>query len=75
MKKSQLFLWLGISAAAGAALGLLADRRHPAKGGLLGAAAGAAAGSVAAGIYQYKYRETVPYYSESSPLYEDSSTL
>ena len=75
MKISQLFLWLGISAVAGAGLGLLADREHPAKSGLLGAAAGAATGSIAAGIYQYKYRETIPYYSESSPLYEESSSL
>jgi hypothetical protein len=76
MKRSDYLIWLGISAAAGTALGMLADRKHPAKGSLLGAAAGVVAGSVAAGIYQYVTSgEKIPYYSKSSPLYDEVSTV
>ncbi len=72
MKISRFSIWFGIAAAAGAALGVLADRRHPVKGGVLGAALGVA-GSVATAIYRYKSGEKVPYYSESSALYGDVS--
>jgi len=76
MKRSDYLLWLGISAAAGTALGMLADRKHPAKGSLLGAAAGVVAGSIAAGIYQYVTSgEKIPYYSKSSLLYDETSTV
>lgn len=76
MKKSNYLIWLGISAAAGTILGLLADRKQPAKGSLLGAAAGVVAGSVVAGVYQYVTAgEKVPYYSKSSPLYDELDTL
>jgi hypothetical protein len=76
MKRSDYLIWLGISVAAGTALGMLADRKHPAKGSLLGAAAGVVAGSVAAGIYQYVTSgEKIPYYSKSSPLYDEVSTV
>ena len=76
MKKSHYLIWLGISAAAGTVLGMLADRKHPAKGSLLGAAAGVVAGSVVAGVYQYvSAGEKVPYYSKSSPLYDELDTL
>lgn len=76
MKRSDYLIWLGIAAAAGAALGMLSDRKQPAKGSLIGTAAGVIAGSVAAGIYhQITTREQIPYYSKSSPLYEDISTL
>ena len=60
----------------GTALGMLAGRKHPAKGGLFGAAIGVVAGSVVAGIYQYVTSvEKVPYYSKSSPLYDELDTL
>jgi hypothetical protein len=75
MEKTHYFIWLGISAAAGAVLGMLADRKEPAKGSLIGTAAGVIAGSVAAGIYHQVTREQIPYYSKSSPLYEETSTL
>lgn len=71
MKKSEYAIWLGIAGAAGSALGLLADRRHPAKGSLWGATAGIVAGSVAVGVYQYISSEKVPCYSSKSSLYDD----
>lgn len=71
MKKSDYILWLGMATAAGTALGMLSDRRHPAKGSLLGATAGLVAGSVAAGVYVYISSEKVPYYSTESSLYSD----
>jgi hypothetical protein len=76
MKKSHYLIWLGISTATGTVLGMLADRKHPAKGSLFGAAAGVVAGSVVAGVYQYiTAGEKVPYYSKSSPLYDELNTL
>jgi hypothetical protein len=72
MKKPDYITWIGMAAAAGTALGLLAGRKHPAKGGLLGAAAGVIAGSVAAGVYEYATREEIPYYSSLSPQYEEA---
>ena len=76
MKRSHYFIWLGISVATGSALGMLADRKHPAKGSLFGAAAGVVAGSVAAGIYEYVTSgEKIPYYSTSSPLYDEISSV
>ncbi|HMK48809.1 MAG TPA: hypothetical protein VK435_02055 [Thermodesulfovibrionales bacterium] len=76
MKKDHYLLSLGVSAAAGTVLGLFADRRHPARGGLLGAAAGVVAGSIVAGFYHYVSAvEKVPYYSKSSPLYDELDTL
>jgi hypothetical protein len=76
MKKSDYLILLGISAAAGTVLGMLVDRKNPAKGSLLGATAGIVAGSVAAGFYQYiTSAEKVPYYSKSSPFYDDSSMI
>ena len=71
MKKSDYILWVGVATAAGTALGMLSDRKHPAKGSLLGATAGMFAGSVAAGVYEYISSEKVPYYSKVSSLYED----
>ncbi|MBI5633926.1 MAG: hypothetical protein HZA15_10665 [Nitrospirae bacterium] len=71
MKTSQYLICLGITTAAGTALGILSDRRHPAKGSLLGATAGMVAGSVAAGVYEYISSEKVPYYSKESSLYDD----
>ncbi len=71
MKKATYLLLLGISAAAGTTLGMLADRRHPAKGGILGAASGIVAGSVAAGVFHYMETNKIPYYSSASSLYED----
>lgn len=71
MRKSQFVIWLGIATAAGTALGMLSDRKHPAKGSLLGATAGMVAGSVAAGVYEYISSEKVPYYSTASSLYDD----
>ena len=76
MKKSHYLIWLGISTAAGTVLGLLADRKRPVKGSLFGATAGVIAGSVVAGVYQYVTAgERVPYYSKSSPLYDELDTL
>ena len=49
MKRSDYIIWIGMAAAAGAAVGSLAGRKHPAKSGLLGAAAGAIAGSFGCG--------------------------
>jgi len=72
MEKSDYLIWIGMAAAAGTALGLLTGRKHPARGGLLGAVAGVVAGSVAAGVYEYATREEVPYYSSLSPQYEEA---
>ena len=71
MKKTDYLILLGIAAAAGTAAGMLSDRNKPAKGGLIGATACIVAGSVAAGVYHYVAGEKVPYYSASSPLYEE----
>ncbi len=65
----------GVIAAAGAALGMLTDRKHPVMAGVIGAAAGVAAGAAAAGICEYAARESVPLYSSSSPLYEEEFTV
>jgi hypothetical protein len=76
MKRSHYIIWLGIATAAGTALGILSDRKHPAKGSLLGATAGVVAGSVAAGVYQYVTSgDSVPYYSKSSDLYNELDTI
>jgi hypothetical protein len=72
MKRSNYLIWLCVSAAAGTAIGMHAERKHRVKGGLLGAAAGIVAGSVAAGIYEHIVEEEkLPYYSEFSPLYDE----
>ncbi|MDQ7788021.1 MAG: hypothetical protein RDU01_10465 [Thermodesulfovibrionales bacterium] len=76
MKRSHYLLWLGISAAAGTALGMFTDRRHPLKGGLIGITAGVVAGSVASAAYHYvSSREKIPYYSKSSPFYDELNTI
>lgn len=76
MKRTDYLIWLGIAAAAGSGLGMLTNRKHPAKGGLLGATAGIVAGSIAAGFYQQVTSgEKIPYYSQSSPLYEEAETV
>jgi hypothetical protein len=75
MNKANYLLVLGIAAAAGTALGMLADRRHPAKGGILGAAAGVVASSVAAGVYHYIEVSKIPYYSSASSLFNDLDLL
>jgi hypothetical protein len=76
MKKTEYLIWLGIAAAAGSGVGVLTDRKHPARGGLLGATAGIIAGAVAAGFYQYVASgEKIPYYSQSSALYEEVETV
>jgi hypothetical protein len=72
MNRSDYIIWIGMAAAAGTAIGLLAGRKHPAKSGLLGAAAGVITGSVAAGVYEYSTREEIPYYSSLSPLYDEA---
>jgi hypothetical protein len=72
MKNTDYLVWVGIAAAAGGALGILADRKNAARGGLLGAAAGVAAGLAAAGVYEYATREEIPYYTSLSPLYEEA---
>jgi hypothetical protein len=76
MKRSNFLLWLGISVAAGAVLGMFADRKDPLKGGLIGTAAGIVAGSAAAASYQYvTARGKIPYYSKSSPFYDEFDTI
>ncbi len=75
MKRAEYAIWLAIAAAAGTALGMISDRKHPAKGSLLGATAGIVAGSVAAGVFDYISLEKVPYYTAKSSLYEDSELL
>lgn len=75
MKRTDFFIMLGITAAAGTALGILSDRRHPEKGGLIGAAAGIVSGSVAAGMYHYITAHNIPYYSTSSALYDELDTI
>jgi hypothetical protein len=72
MNKTDYVIWLGLAAAAGGVLGLLADRKKPAEGGLLGAAAGIAAGMVIAGVYEYANREEIPFYTSLSPMYEEA---
>jgi len=73
MKNSRYLLWLGVATAAGTAAGMLADRREPARGGLLGGAAGMIAASVVTGFREcVSSRKSVPFYSSSSPLYDDT---
>ena len=72
MNKTDYGIWLGVAAVAGGATGILADRKNPAQGGLLGAVAGVAAGMVAAGVYEYSNREGIPFYTSLSPLYEEA---
>lgn len=76
MKRSQYLVLLGIATAAGTALGMFSDRKHPAKGGILGGTAGMVAGAVASGVYHYiASGNDVPYYSCSTKLYEDLDTI
>lgn len=75
MKGSHYLIVLGVAAAVGTAVGLLSDRRNPAKGGLLGASAGLVSGSVAAGLYHYITGNAVPYYGARSPLYDDLDAI
>ncbi|NWF98921.1 MAG: hypothetical protein HXY52_08330 [Nitrospirae bacterium] len=76
MKKLVLFACLGIPAVAGAMLGLIANKKHPVKGSLLGATTGVLAGSAVVAAYNLIETENkVPYYSKSSPLYEDISSF
>ena len=72
MKKSDYIIWIGMAAAAGTAIGLLAGRKHRARSGLLGGAAGVVASSLVAGVYDYATREEIPYYSSLSPLYDEA---
>lgn len=76
MKNNKYLLLLGIAAAAGAAAGVLSDRKHPAQGGLLGAAAGLLAGSVSVSVHKMLTEDDgYTYYSQSSPLYEAADDL
>jgi len=74
MKRSDYLIWLCVSAAAGTTIGMLSERKHAAKAGLVGAAAGMVAGSVAAATYEYvtSKKEKLPYYSEFSQLYDET---
>jgi len=72
MKRSNYFIVLCLSAAAGTAIGMFTERKQRVKGGLLGAAAGIVAGSAAAATYEYvTSKEKLPYYSELSALYDE----
>ena len=76
MNTSRYLILLGVAAAAGTTLGMLTDRKHPAKGGLLGVTAGIVAASAGAGVYHYiSSARKVPYYSSESSLYEDLNTI
>lgn len=73
MNKTPFLIWLGIAAAAGTAIGMISERKNPAKGGLLGATAGLVAGSVAAAAYEYiSVRNAYPLYSEVSEVYDET---
>jgi len=73
MKRSHYLIWLCVSAAAGTAAGMLSEKKHSAKAGLIGATAGIVAGSVAAATYEYvTSKEKFPYYSEFSALYDET---
>ena len=74
MKDRSYLIMLG-AAFAGAAVGMLNDRKHPLKGGFLGAAAGAAAGAVTAVLFESADKEEVPFYSSSSLLYDEENTI
>lgn len=71
MKKDPGYLLiLGITAAAGAAAGMISNRRHTAQGGLIGAASGLLAGAVTAELYRRKrLYDSIDFYSSSSELY------
>ena len=72
MKRSHYLIWLCASAAAGTAIGMLSQRKPTAKAGLMGASAGIVVGSVAAAAYEcVTSKEKLPYYSETSPLYDE----
>ncbi len=73
MKGHRYILLLGMAAAAGGAAGMFSNRENPGKGGLIGATAGVVIGSLAAGLYEHlSSNGKVPYYSESSSLYEEN---
>ncbi|HMK57360.1 MAG TPA: hypothetical protein VK448_12040 [Dissulfurispiraceae bacterium] len=74
MDKSRYFITLGTAAAAGAAAGVLANRRNAGLGGLFGALAGltvAAAAAIAYDRLQVCNDDGIDYYTETSPLYQD----
>ncbi len=74
MIKSRSIILMGISAAAGAAAGILSNRKRPELGGLFGAALGLAAGAISAMAYKRLVEQCddgIDYYSETSPLYRD----
>jgi hypothetical protein len=77
MKKLNYLIILGVTTAAGTAVGILSKQKKPGHGGLFGAAVGALAGSVAAGIYDRisTQNDKVTYYSTSSPMYESSQDV
>lgn len=76
MKQSHYLIMLSMAVATGTALGMLSDRKRPGRGALLGAAAGIVAGSAAAGVYERSTRNgRIPFYSSSSPLYEDLDAI
>jgi len=73
MKESKYLLLLGISAATGAAAGILSNRRKPELAVLFGAAAGVAAAALVTFACKGLKEQTddeIDYYSETSPLYQ-----
>ena len=53
-------------------MGMIMERKQRVKSCLLGAAAGIVAGAVAARVYEHVVEgESIPFYSEFSPLYDD----
>ena len=77
MKKRNDFLVIGLSAAAGAAAGILSNRKKPGQGCLIGAIAGAIAGAAATELINRNspVDDGIGYYSNSSPQYEDSEDI
>lgn len=74
MNKSKYLITLGTAAAAGAAAGILSNRKKPGLGGLFGAVAGITAAAIAAAAYERMKEQDddgVDYYTETSPLYQD----
>ncbi len=74
MKETKYLLLLGILAATGATAGILANRKKPELGSLLGAVAGVAAATLVTFAYKGLKEQVdsgIDYYSETSPLYQD----
>lgn len=76
MRNSLYLMVLGMAAATGTVVGMYSHKERPVRGALWGAAAGALAGAAAAGVFDHMTRDQdIPFYSSSSPLYEDIESV